>query len=50
MPNPIYTFLISSLVIIGCCNALSSWEVVLLILVGKVISLSQDDKWRDSLT
>ena len=40
MPNPIYAFLIGSLAIIGCCNALSSWEVALLIPVGKVISPS----------
>ena len=40
MPNLIHAFLIGSLAIIGCCNALSSWEVVFLILVGKVISPS----------
>jgi len=40
IPNLIYTFFISSLAIIGYCNTLSSWEVALLILIGKVISPS----------
>jgi len=40
MPNLIYAFLISNPAIIGYCNTLSSWEVALLILIGKVISPS----------
>jgi len=35
--NLIYTFFISNLPIIGCCNALGGWKVVLLILVSEVV-------------
>jgi len=37
VPNPIHTFLISSLVIIGYYNTLGRRKVVFLILVSKVI-------------
>ena len=37
VPNLIYTFLIRSLAIIGCCNTLGSRKVIFLILVSKVI-------------
>jgi len=37
VPNPIYAFFISSLVIISYCNVLISRKVAFLILIGKVI-------------
>jgi len=40
VPNLIYAFLIGSLAIIGCCNTLGLWEVVLFILVGEMVLLS----------
>ena len=35
--NPIYTFLIGSSVIIGCCNTLGFREVTLFIPVGEIV-------------
>ena len=50
MLNPIYTFLIGSLAIIGCCNTPGFREVVLFILVGEMVLPScnklQDDQGR----
>ena len=37
VPNPIYTFLISNLPVIGYCNTLGGRKVVLLIPVGEVV-------------
>ena len=37
VPNPIYAFLIGSLVIIGWCNMPGLREVVLFILVGEMV-------------
>ena len=37
IPNPIYTFLISSLPVIGCYNALGGRKVALLIPIGEVV-------------
>jgi len=37
VPNLIYTFLISSLAVFGCCNTLGRRKVAFLIPVGKVI-------------
>ena len=47
VPNPIYAFFISSLPVIGYCNALGGWKVALLILISEVVLPSQDDKWWD---
>ena len=37
VPNPIYTFFISSLPVIGYYNTLGGRKVVLLILISKVV-------------
>jgi len=37
VPNLIYTFFISSLPVIGCCNALGGRKVVLLIPISEVV-------------
>jgi len=37
VPNPIYTFLISSLPVIGYYNVLGGRKVALLILIGEVV-------------
>jgi len=47
VPNPIHTFLINSLPVIGCCNAPGGWKVVLLIPISEVVLPSQDDEWWD---
>jgi len=42
--NPIYTFLISNLIIINYYNTLISRKVILLILISEVILPGQDNK------
>ena len=46
--DPIEAYNIRSPAIVGGCNALVGWEVVLCILVGEVVLRSQDDEGRDS--
>jgi hypothetical protein len=43
--DPIETYGISSLAIIGGCDTPVSWEVALGILLGEVILRGQDDEW-----
>jgi len=49
VPNPIYTFLISSLPVISYCNTPGGRKVALLIPISEVVLPNQDDKWWDGL-
>ena len=47
VPNPIYTFLISSPPVIGYYNTPGGRKVALLIPISEVVLPSQDNKWWD---
>ena len=48
MLDPIQAYYIGCLAIIGSCDMLVGWEVVLGVLVGEVVLRGQDDKGGDS--